>query len=213
MFGMLDHRAHKLYWLLSLPFMVINYLIVFLAIFVAVLIAQSTSYGVLIKILIAYVALEAMLVVLGITQDLLGSALNRLFFFFIDVVPAHGANAAQAKAIVFMGRYFELSKKLENDIKNFTYEDALELNSQLNWRARLLFPSKERLLATVGELKRIYGETGQQPRKFGFDMGLIFRPINANVEPRDGQFGHDVHRAAAFDFADIDRDALAGQRL
>ena len=151
--------------------MVINYLIVFLAIFVAVLIAQSTSYGVLIKILIAYVALEAMLVVLGITQDLLGSALNRLFFFFIDVVPAHGANAAQAKAIVFMGRYFELSKKLENDIKNFTYEDALELNSQLNWRARLLFPSKERLLATVGELKRIYGETGQQPRELG-ELGI-----------------------------------------
>ncbi len=168
MFGMLDYRAHKLYWLMSLPFRLVMRITFFVAIIVAILIAQSTSFGTLIKIVIAYVAFEAILLVVGTAiYAALGWVLTRFFFFLIDVVPAHGANAEEAKAIVLTGRAFELLKNLENDIENWTYDDTRELVSKANWRARWFFPIRERMEARIRELKRIHDETGQQPRDLG----------------------------------------------
>ena len=168
MFGMLDYRAHKLYWLMSLPFRLVTRITFFVVIFVSILIAQSMSYGTLIKIVIAYVAFEAILLVVGTAiYAALGWVLTRFFFFLIDVVPAHGANAEEAKAIVLTGRAFELSKKFENEIENWTYDDTTELVSKVNWRGRLFFPIRERMDGTIRELKLIHEETGQQPRDLG----------------------------------------------
>jgi hypothetical protein len=51
---MLDYRAHKLYWLLALPFRVIVKILFLAVIFVAILTAQSAAYGKPIQIVIAY---------------------------------------------------------------------------------------------------------------------------------------------------------------
>jgi hypothetical protein len=40
----------------------------------------------------------------------LASLLNRFFFFFVDVVPAHGDTAEEARAIALMGRTYEINK-------------------------------------------------------------------------------------------------------
>ena len=168
MFGMLDYRAHKLYWLISLPFRLIARIIFFATILVGIVIAQATTFSIPIKIVIAYASVEAIgLVVLLTIVWGMTSVLNRMFFFLVDVVPAHGDNVQEAKEIALKGRYFELNKKFETDIENWTYEDTNEFVSLVNWRQRLFFPLKDRLRRLVPELQRIYCETGTQPGDLG----------------------------------------------
>jgi hypothetical protein len=168
LFGMLDYRAHKLYWLISLPFRLTARIIFFATIVVGIVIAQATTFSIPIKIVIAYASVEAIgLVVLLTIVWGMTSVLNRIFFFLVDVVPAHGDNVQEAKAIALTGRYFELNKKYETDIENWTYEDTNEFVSLANWRQRLFFPLKDRLRRLVPELQRIYYETGTQPGDLG----------------------------------------------
>jgi hypothetical protein len=164
---MLDYRAHKLYWLLALPFRVIVKVLFFIVIFIAIFFAQSTSYTKPIKIVIAYAGVEVGLIILSLIWWPVTSAFNRVFFFLIDVLPAHGANMEEAHAIVLTGRTYELLKKFETDIQNWSYDDTREFVSRLNWRVRLLFPVMQRTTRLVQELQLIYEETGKQPRDIG----------------------------------------------
>jgi hypothetical protein len=54
--------------------------------------------------------------------------------------------------------------KLKNNISDWTPEDSDEYVSLMNWRTRLFFGRKIRIRTqrTVGELQRIYRETGEQ---------------------------------------------------
>jgi len=92
-----------------------------------------------------------------------------VFLFIIDVVPSHGADDEEAKAIVLRGRAFELEKKFDNEIQDWTYDDTIELVSKMSWRARYFFPVRERLQATVEELQIIHSDTDQQPRDLGLN--------------------------------------------
>jgi hypothetical protein len=60
MFGMLDYRAHKLFWLIGLPFRITWRLLWFVIVALAVLIGRWTEYPPLAQIVIAYVAMEGM---------------------------------------------------------------------------------------------------------------------------------------------------------
>jgi hypothetical protein len=173
---MLDYRAHKLYWLIALPFRLIARIINFATILIGIVIAEATTFSVPIKIVIAYVSFEAIGLVLLLTVYwVMTSVLNRIFFFIVDVVPAHGANAQEAKTIALTGRAFELNKKFETDIENWTYEDTDEFTSLYNWRARLFFPVRDRMASTVSELQRIYYETGTLPRDLGLAKVMAIR--------------------------------------
>jgi hypothetical protein len=168
LFGMLDYRAHKLYWLICLPFRMAATISFYIVIVVAIVIAQSTSYSVPVKIAIAWVTMEGISMVLFLViWGLIFWAIKRIFFWVIDVVPAHGANAMEAREVVLTGRAFELGKKILNDIENWDYDDTCELVSKMNWRARLLFPVKQRLENAIAELHRIHEETGKQPGDLG----------------------------------------------
>jgi hypothetical protein len=71
-------------------------------------------------------------------------------------------------AIAMLAFGFELNKKLETDIGNWTVDDTDEFASlTINWRARLFFPVRDRFRRTISELQRIYYETGTQPRDLG----------------------------------------------
>ena len=59
MFGMLDYRAHKLFWLLTLPIRWTGKLSSFVCIGIAILIAQNTSYSFWVKVIIAYASMES----------------------------------------------------------------------------------------------------------------------------------------------------------
>ena len=111
---MLDYRAHKLYVLICFPFRVVNDVSLIGVVFAAVLIAQSTSYSLPVRIVIAFVAVVAIdMTLIWVLWKPLGRAIQRVFFWLIDVVPAHGADADEAKSIVLLGPSFELNKKFE----------------------------------------------------------------------------------------------------
>src|SRR6516162_4366166 len=81
MFGMLDFRAHKLYWLLTFPFRLTNWVMLFAAIPVGIIVARSTPYAWWAKIMIAYLVFGLALIIGGL---LLGGSLwlfSRTFFF------------------------------------------------------------------------------------------------------------------------------------
>jgi hypothetical protein len=164
MFGMLDYRAHKLFRLLRLPFDIVGKLLICVCIVVAILIAQPTGYNVLLKIVIAYVAFEAIGIFTGVIWlRIVCEAFKRAFFWFVDIVPAHGTNAEEARRIVEGGRQSELILKLERDFGNWTPKDTNELWSLMNWRSRLFFGDRRRrrLNLNIDHLKTIYDRTGQ----------------------------------------------------
>jgi hypothetical protein len=163
MFGMLDYRAHKLRWLLLLPVKLLQFLGICVLGFVAVMMARSTQYSVPVKIVIAYVGLEVTAaILLYLLWRPLGWVIDRVFFWLIDVVPARGADADEARGIVRFGRLFELEKKLCTQIEDWTPMDTREyVTLCTNWRARF-FPVRERVERTVAELKHMYAVTGQR---------------------------------------------------
>jgi hypothetical protein len=79
-----------------------------------------------------------------------------MVFWLIDVVPARGENAEEARNITLHGKVVWLDKKLSTDIENWSENDSQELVSLLNWRARLFFNGRKRLedqLSYKGNLK------------------------------------------------------------
>src|SRR6266487_2746471 len=163
-FGMLDFRAHKLFWLICLPFRAIAKISFYAVVLLAIVIAESTSYSAIAKIAMAYLVMEGIALALSlVVWKGLFWAIKSTFFCsstsFLRTDEAH--------AIVLTGRAFELSKKFENEIENWTFDDTREMISHMNWRARLFFPVTKRLVITVSELQRVHAETGKQPRDIG----------------------------------------------
>jgi len=164
---MLDYRAHKLFWLISWPLRVVAKISFFITVLAAILIVQSTSYGVLGKVALACAAVVAInVVVFGFILNVVARALERAFFWLVDVVPSHGANADEARAVVLRGRRFELERKALNAIETWTSGDTREMVALRNWRARLFFSAKinNRIERNVAELQRMCTETSKQPR-------------------------------------------------
>jgi hypothetical protein len=82
------------------------------------------------KIVVAFVAMQVMAAINKvIIWRWIYTSLRYIFFWFIDVVPAHGADATEARAIVLFGRSVELHKKLTTQIERWTDKDTEELVS------------------------------------------------------------------------------------
>lgn len=77
MFGMLDYRAYKLRQLIWFPFMVTAKVLFFVTLAISILIAHLTPYNTFVRILIAYVVFEAMLLLAGIAVWLLDAGLKK----------------------------------------------------------------------------------------------------------------------------------------
>jgi hypothetical protein len=171
MFGMLDYRAYKLAYILWLPLQIISKISLFVVISISIFITQLTSFNTVMKIIAAYIVFEIIaIIVFQVFWSLVYWAFKRAFLWIIDVVPAHGANIDEAKAIALGGRRAELLIKLEKDIQNWTREDTSELVTFMNWRARLFFGEKIRIRAqrTATALKQTYNDNGRQP----IDLGI-----------------------------------------
>jgi len=164
MFGMLDYRAHKLLWLICLPLRLLFRLTFFANVLASVFIAQSTSYSLLVKCVIGYVAFEAIGLVLLVIGHLVYWIVRQMFFWFIDVIPSVGENAAEAREVVIRGKVIRLSKKLTAHIDDWTWDDTQEFVSVFNWRARLLFNLREKVEKRIAILKDYQEETGKQPQ-------------------------------------------------
>ena len=126
MFGMLDYRAHKLLWLLLWPISLVNLVVSYVVVLVtAVLIAtEFPRYHPLLKVAVAWLIAQAVLVVLSLLFWLVTSIVKKVFFWTIDVVPAHGTNKEEARHVVVQGPFFTLSRKLESNIHEWTEDDT-----------------------------------------------------------------------------------------
>jgi hypothetical protein len=164
MFGMLDYRAHKLFWLITLPFRLLWRLLWLAAIAAGVWIGLWTGYPVIAQIIIGYVAMEGIALIASLVLILLITwPLESIFFWLIDVVPSRGEDVEEAKEIVRRGPIVWLMKKLLNHIDDWTYQDSHDFVKQLNWRARALFNEREQFLKRVDVLYQFHEETGKQP--------------------------------------------------
>jgi hypothetical protein len=163
MFGMLDYRAHKLFWLFSLPIRLVGWLLFFVTLGIGIAVAQWVEYPTIIRIVIGYVTFEAVGLIMAVIYQLLMWIVRAVFFWIIDVVPSKGADEEEAREVVVNGPATWLVKKLSTDIEKWTTADTRALASTMNWRARLLFNARERLETRVERFQQYYYDTGRQP--------------------------------------------------
>jgi uncharacterized membrane protein (Fun14 family) len=131
MFGMLDCRAYKLLWLICLPLRFVIWLAAWASVFVAILISASMGYSAPIGMIIAYAIWEGIAIVLLIIRAIVFWLTKNAFFWVIDVIPAKGADLAEAKEMVVGGPLLWLGKKFTTDIQNWTAEDTEQLASAI----------------------------------------------------------------------------------
>jgi hypothetical protein len=168
MFGMLDYRAYKLFWLLTFPFRLAWRAFYFIFIAIAVSIGIWTGYPPLGQMIVAYVAFEAMLLVFSMLWLLLITwPVDKIFFWVVDVMPARGENTEEAKEIARKGAFIWLTKKMTYHIDEWTFEDTSDFVSLMNWRARLFFNARETFVKRIAALQSVYYDTGKQPSELG----------------------------------------------
>jgi hypothetical protein len=118
----------------------------------------------LIKIVIAYVVFEIIMIVVQIVFGIISWILRKAFFWTVDVIPAQGSDMTEAREVVLMGPIVLLSKKLTTEIENWTHEGTAAFTAAAtNWRARMFFNAKERVEKRIAILTDFYERTGRQP--------------------------------------------------
>jgi hypothetical protein len=160
---MLDYRAHKLFWLLTLPIRWAGKLASFVGIGIAILIAQNTSYSFWVKVIIAYASMEGLMLLVLFLWMLIMWGVKTVFFWFVDVIPSRGENEEEAREIVEKGKVIWLAKKLATEVENWTYDDTAAFVSVMNWRARWLFDVRNNFTQRLRLLVEYHEDTGREP--------------------------------------------------
>jgi hypothetical protein len=124
---MLDYRAHKLYWLLALPFTFASLLLSYGLIAASVLLSISYFENPFAQLAIAVVGMEASLLVLQIVFALLMWGFRAIFLFFIEVIPTEGRNKHEAAEVLTGGQAVRLFYKLRILPSEFDDDDFDEL--------------------------------------------------------------------------------------
>jgi hypothetical protein len=166
MFGMLDYRAAKLFWLLGLPLSFAYWFTPWLSIAVAVLVASEgyPDYSWLAKIGIAISAYVVTGLALGILVVTARWCLKQGFFWVIDVVPSKGADPKEAEAIVLGGKRYLTTNKLNHHIDQWTDDDLAYMARLAPWRVGPFFQKQalERAKQRIRVIKENFERTGKQ---------------------------------------------------
>jgi hypothetical protein len=163
MFGMLDYRAYKLLWLICLPLRLAMWIAAWGLVVIAIMFSASLDYSVLVRIVIAYAIWEGAAILLMIARRILFWFIKKGFFWLVDIVPAKAESVEEAKAMVVGGPMTWLNKKFLNDFGNWTEDDTEQLASLMNWRAKLIFHSTDRIHKRIRRFQELYRNTGKQP--------------------------------------------------
>ena len=149
MFGMLDYRAHKLFWMLSvIPNWVLRMIILFLFPFIAYAIGNSMADARIWQIAISLGCIIPMEIVSLMLVGAYTWIFSGIFFFFIDVEPAEGRTEDEARIVVLSGDLGRYLLQIEKNVAECTDECIERLAKadifNIFWRSKL----KERLIAT-----------------------------------------------------------------
>jgi hypothetical protein len=182
MFGMLDYRAYKLFWLIGLPFRIAGRLAFFIIVAIGIFIGHWTGYHVLVQMVVAYLAFEAIILVFNLLWTVvIVNPYAKVFFWVIDVVPSRGKNTEEANSIARLGPIVWLMKKFENDIEHWTDEDTDALAKCFNWRARWWFNPEEKIWKRAEIMQEVYQNTGKQPAELGeAEVKKLLKPYEGN---------------------------------
>ena len=129
MFGMLDYRAHKLYYLLTFPLRIMAFIIFISAIAVGIMVARSTDFAWWAKFIIAYLVFLLAVIIWGFLFRGLLLLFNRAFFWIVDVVPSKGGDHEEACVIVLSGELPLLVKKLKSENRELDRRGHSEVNT------------------------------------------------------------------------------------
>jgi hypothetical protein len=166
MFGMLDYRAAKLFWLLTLPIRFVAWFMPWLSIALAVLVASErfSDYSWWARIGIALATYFITNLVIHLILTSIVWCLKQGFMWTIDVVPSKGADPKEAEAVVLGGKFYLTRMKLRHHIEQWTDEDTAYMARQAPWRVRPFFQKQtvERFKERVRVLKENYERTGKQ---------------------------------------------------
>jgi hypothetical protein len=133
------------------------------SIITAIMIGASLHYSVLVRIAIACAIFWGINIVIWIVRQILFWFIKEGFFWLVDVVPAKAESVGEAKVMVLGGPMTWLSKKFMTDFGNWTEDDAEQLASLMNWRARVFFRSTERIRKRLLRFREMHEATGKQP--------------------------------------------------
>ena len=144
MFGMLDYRAHKLYWLIAK----INHLIIFVLslglILASFFIGVNFSKSLLWQIIISILALEVIFGIFSIIIKFWIYLTEKFFRFIIDVVPSEGHSAEEAECILQFGDFYNVLEKLNKFPDLWTFSDTDRLMRRLSFVYKVFFGKKHR---------------------------------------------------------------------
>lgn len=127
MFGMLDYRAHRLYWLLTLPLLAVTLPLSYGIVVGSVLYSVNTFGSVWVQIAMAVLIMELASLVLQLVVTLLQWMGRKTFLFFIDVVPSEGRSKAEAIDVLTHGNVVRYITKLKYDPYGFDDDDQRAL--------------------------------------------------------------------------------------
>jgi hypothetical protein len=189
MFGMLDYRAHKLYWVLTKPWFFFIWIINLALIGGAFLIGTEKFANPLVQLGAALLALEIMGGIFwAVTQSFFWCA-DRLFFFFIDVVPAEGRTKEEALAVLRGGDAIRHAAKLAEPSK-WTWEDTETAVKNAFFLNRWIFEDQirrniEEIVNRGREFERENGSLQEKPyalkricEEVGSRQSLAFRVMS-----------------------------------
>lgn len=149
MFGMLDYRAHKLYWLFFLPF----YLLAIMLSAIVALVSATAAFfyfeHFFVRLFMAIVFFEIASLVLQLVFAVFLNLWRRLFFFFVDLEPAEGRSPDEAQEVLVNGEIPRTLYRLKHQPSEFSRQDQAELVSR--------FQKSQGLIVRV--LRPIFGVT------------------------------------------------------
>ncbi|MDG1144683.1 MAG: hypothetical protein P8N92_08435 [Burkholderiales bacterium] len=142
MFGMLDYRASKLFWLIfGVPYLALYFIPVLLLPFLAYLL----GYRYIDNALLSFFAALVLLFLIEIVWIFLHMGLSKLFQFLfailIDVIPHDGRSKDQAMAVVIGGELQILFQEFEKHPSEWRDNLAEEFLAH-DWRSRWVFSNE-----------------------------------------------------------------------
>ncbi|SOB60608.1 membrane protein of unknown function [Pseudodesulfovibrio profundus] len=155
MFGMLDYRAQKLFWLLSLPLATLAVIAPYAAIPFSAVLSDAWTKVWYYQILLAYVLFEGGVFVFSLVYKALMHVLEKTFFWLIEIIPSQGEDIEEAK-IIATNKCYSLNKKLLSQTDKWTEQDTKAYSRLFNWRARLFFNVPQRVRAMVGKIEDLH---------------------------------------------------------
>lgn len=177
MFGMLDYRAHKLYWLFALPLSVINWLMAIIIIMASCVWVLSLVDNIVLRFLLSYIVMEIGTIIFGLFwTHVIVRCYKAVFLFFIDIEPFDGRTIEQAREVLEYGKTAIILQKPHSKIT----DDDFDFLLKNNWMGRIFFSDKIRRRQYIisQKAKALVLESGEDINISDYELQSVMKEEN-----------------------------------